>query len=60
MEINLILKVFLLSTLISILIKFSGLYINLNPSGILAICIVITPTIILGVVLWRRFLKSES
>lgn len=55
-----ILKVFLFSTVISILIKFLAPYVTISPSAWLAIAIVSTPTVILGILLWQRFLQFES
>lgn len=60
MEIAFILKVILFSSVISVLIKFMAPYVELDPSGLLAIAIVLTPSIILGVVLGQRFLQSQS
>jgi len=60
MEVAFILKVFLVSTVISVLIKLLAPYVELSPSGWLAISMVLTPTVILGVVLGQRFLQSKS
>ncbi|MFW6315680.1 MAG: hypothetical protein ACOC1Z_01110 [Cyanobacteriota bacterium] len=59
MEVAFILKVFLLSAIISTFIKLLAPYFELNPSGSLAIAIVFMPAVILGMVLWRRFLQAE-
>lgn len=60
MEIGFILKVFVFSAIISVLIKSLSPYVEINPSALLAISMVVTPSVILGVVLGRRFLQSQS
>lgn len=60
MEIGFILKVFVFSAMISVLIKSLAPYVEINPSALLAISMVVTPSVILGVVLGRRFLQSQS
>lgn len=60
MELIFILKVVLLSAIISISIKLLAPYVELNPSGSLAIAMVFTPAVILGMILWRRFSNANS
>ena len=60
MKLAFILKVLLFSAIISIAIKWFAPYVELEPSPILAISIVFTPTVILGMVLGRRFFKANS
>jgi len=55
-----ILKVFLFSTLISVVIKSLAPYVSISASSGLAISIVLTPPLVLGIVFWRRFLKAKS
>ncbi|MDR9402116.1 MAG: hypothetical protein RI580_01630 [Halothece sp. Uz-M2-17] len=60
MKIIFILKVFLFSTFISVIIKLIAPYIEVQPLGWLALTIVFTPIVSLGVFLWQRFLQFES
>jgi len=60
MKIAFILKVFLFSTVVSVVIKLIAPYIEIQPVGWLAISIVFTPIVALGFVLWQRFLQLES
>jgi len=59
MEAKFVIKVILLSSLISVVIKLLSPIIEISPSNALAITIVLTPTVVLGIILWRRFLQSE-
>jgi len=52
MKIAFILKVFLFSTVVSVLIKLIAPYVESQPVGWLAISIVFTPIVALGIVLW--------
>ncbi|PSO49553.1 MAG: hypothetical protein BRC33_06440 [Cyanobacteria bacterium SW_9_44_58] len=58
-KIGFILKVFVLSAMISVLIKLLAPYVEINPSALLAIGMVLTPSVILGIVLGQRFLQSQ-
>jgi hypothetical protein len=60
MKIGFILKVFLFSTLVSVVIKLIAPYIEVQPIGWLAITIVFMPIVALGLVLWQRFLEFQS
>lgn len=60
MEVFFIFKVVLLSAIISTAIKLLAPYVNLHPSASLAIAIVLSPAVILGIVLWQRFVKANS
>ncbi len=60
MKIAFIVKVFLFSTLVSVVIKLIAPYVEVQPIGWLAITIVIMPIVTLGLLLWRRFLQFES
>lgn len=60
MELVFIIKVVLLSAIISTSIKLLAPYVDLNPSASLAIAMVLTPAVIVGIVLWRRFLNANS
>lgn len=53
-QLFLVLKIFLISTLISILIKYGGQLIPISPNNYLAIIVVILPSLILGLLLWLR------
>jgi len=60
MKIAFIIKVFLFSTLVSVVIKLIAPYVEVQPIGWLAIAIVFMPIVTLGLVLWRRFLQFQS
>jgi hypothetical protein len=60
MKIAFILKVFLFSTVVSVVIKLIAPYVEVQPVVWLAISIVFAPIVALGIVLWQRFLKFES
>lgn len=60
MEVAFILKVFLFSAVISVVIKSVAPYVEINSSAALAIGMVLTPAVVLGMLLWQRFLQSES
>lgn len=60
MKIAFIVKVFLFSTLVSVVIKLIAPYVEVQPIGWLAITIVVMPIVTLGLVLWRRFLQFQS
>ena len=59
-KIAFIVKVFLFSTLVSVVIKLIAPYVEVQPIGWLAIAIVFMPIAALGLVLWRRFLGFQS
>lgn len=59
MEAKFVIKVIVLSSFISVLIKLLSQLIEISPSNVLAITMVLTPTVVLSIVLWRRFLQSE-
>lgn len=53
-QIGFILKLFLLSGLLSALIKYVGPLINIPPRGISALIAVFLPSVVLGIIfLWR-------
>ncbi|WP_041596144.1 hypothetical protein [Halothece sp. PCC 7418] len=60
MKIAFILKVFLFSTIVSVLIKLLAPYVEVQPLAWLALIIVFTPIVSLGILLWQRFLQFES
>lgn len=60
MKFAFVIKVLLFSALISVTIKSLAPYVSISASSGLAISIVLTPPLVLGIVFWRRFLQSES
>ncbi len=58
MILQFIIKVIALSAVISFLIKILAPFLEIQPYNGLAIMIVLTPSIVLGAVLFRRFVQS--
>lgn len=59
-QLRFIIKVFLLSMVISLLIKYSDLIITINPTARNGIIIVILPSLILGLTLIYRSKKYSK
>lgn len=59
-EVTFVVKIFLFSTVISVFIKSLAPYVEISPSAWLAVAIVVAPAMILGIILWQRFLQSKS
>ena len=53
-----IIKVLLLSTALSFLIKYGGRYVPIQPTNAIATVIVISPSIIIGFILGWQYLKQ--
>ena len=52
-----ILKVFFLSTAISILIKYGGQLVNFNPTNSVALIVVLLPSLIIALTLGWQYMK---
>ena len=56
-----IIKVLLLSTAISVFIKYGGRYVPLQPTNAITTIIDISPSLIIGFILgWRYLQKSQN
>lgn len=55
-----IIKVLLLSTALSVLIKYGGRYITIQPTNAIATIIVISPSLIIGFILGWQYLKKSQ
>ena len=56
-----VIKVILLSTALSFLIKYGGRYVPIQSTNAIAAIIVISPSLIIGFILgWQYLKKSES
>ncbi|MBE9191832.1 hypothetical protein IQ230_16035 [Gloeocapsopsis crepidinum LEGE 06123] len=56
-----IFKVLLLSTVMSVLIKYGGAYLPILPTTITALIVVLLPSIVMAIALFQRFQQhSES
>jgi hypothetical protein len=53
-----ILKILLVSAVISAAIKYLAPFLSIAPTPINALLLVLSPTILTGLVLWRRSLNS--
>jgi hypothetical protein len=55
-----IFKILLLSTGLSLLVKYGGGYLKLQPTTITALIIVLMPSLVLGLILgWRYYQTSD-
>lgn len=54
-QIGFLLKVLVLSAVISVLIKYGGPVLNINGTSLVALILVLLPTVVLAIVLWWRF-----
>jgi type IV secretory pathway TrbL component len=55
-----IFKILLLSTGLSLLVKYGGGYLELQPTTITALTIVLMPSLVLGLILgWRYYQTSD-
>jgi len=55
-----IFKILLLSTGLSLLVKYGGGYLELQPTTITALIIVLMPSLVLGLILgWRYYQTSD-
>ncbi|MEM8828006.1 MAG: hypothetical protein AAGE96_01445 [Cyanobacteria bacterium P01_G01_bin.19] len=60
-QIGFIVKVLLLSTVLSVLIKYGGRYIPIQPTNAIAIALVFLPSLILGSILgWQYLTDGEN
>ncbi|HEY9853933.1 MAG TPA: hypothetical protein V6D28_30975 [Leptolyngbyaceae cyanobacterium] len=50
-----LLKVLVLSAIISVLIKYGGPLLNVNGTPLVALILVLLPSIVLAIALWWRF-----
>jgi hypothetical protein len=55
-----IIKILLLSTLLSYLVKYGGRYLPIESSNINAIIAIITPTLVMAILLFLRANKQPS
>ncbi|MUL37173.1 hypothetical protein [Gloeocapsopsis dulcis] len=53
-------KVLLLSTVISVLIKYGGSYLPLSPTSTPALIVVLLPSIVMAIALFQRFQQQSS
>ena len=53
-----VIKVLLLSAVLSFLIKYGGRYILIQPTNAIATVIVISPSIVIGLVLGWQYIKK--
>ena len=60
-EISFVLKILLLSTILSLLVKYGGQYLPISPTTTNALIIVLTPSLAVGSILaWRYAQDSNS
>ena len=52
-----ILKILLWSTGLSFLIKYGGRYLPIQPTNAIALIIVVLPSLLIGLILGRKYLK---
>ena len=55
--VSFVFKILLLSTLLSLLIKYGGEYLNLAPTTATALTIVLLPSLIIGLILGWWYLR---
>lgn len=55
-----VLKVFIISTVLSALIKYGGPYLSIPAKSELALIIVLLPTILLAIALWWRYQQQQN
>lgn len=55
-----IIKLIVASTLLSILVKYGGRLLPISANNTLALTVVLLPSLLLGLFLWLRNVKSSS
>lgn len=58
-QIGFIIKILLLSTALSVLIKYGGRYLPIQPTNAIATVIVILPSLIIGLILGWQYLNPK-
>ena len=53
-----IIKILLVSTALSVLVKYGGRYVPIEPTNAIATVIVISPSLVIGFVLGWQYLKK--
>ena len=54
-----IIKILLFSAALSVLIKYGGRYVPIQPTNAIAIIIVISPSLIIGLILGWKYLNNS-
>lgn len=55
-----VLKIFILSTILSAMIKYGGSYISIPEKSEIALIIVLLPSIVLAIALWWRYQQQQN
>jgi hypothetical protein len=55
-----VIKVLLISTALSIVIKYGGQYVPIEPTNAIATIIVILPSLVLGLILGWQYLNNQA
>lgn len=59
-QIGFLLKVLVISAVISVLIKYGGPVLNINGTSLVVLIAVLLPTIVLAIALWWRFSQQAE
>ena len=55
-----IIKILLLSTILSVLVKYGGRYVPIQPTNAIAIVIVILPSLVIGLILGWKYINNTN
>ena len=55
-----IIKILLLSTILSVLVKYGGRYVPIQPTNAIAIVIVILPSLLIGLILGWKYINEGT
>ncbi|MFB2937064.1 hypothetical protein ACE1B6_17585 [Aerosakkonemataceae cyanobacterium BLCC-F154] len=55
-----ILKIFIFSTILSVIIKYFCPYLNVPAESQIALIIVVLPTVVLAIALWWRYQQQQT
>lgn len=59
MQLDFIIKILIISTILSVAIKYGGRYLPISPTNAIALTIVVMPSLVIGLILGWQYLNQK-